>query len=78
MQCSLRLHTAPQWAPNIMLVPKKDGRVRMCADFRDLNRISPKEDFPLPYIDVFIDNIAGHTLLSFMDRYAVYNHIKRQ
>ncbi|RDX66001.1 hypothetical protein CR513_55278, partial [Mucuna pruriens] len=42
----------PQWVANIVPVPKKDGRVRICVDFRDLNRASPKDNFPLPYIDL--------------------------
>ncbi|RDY13950.1 hypothetical protein CR513_01041, partial [Mucuna pruriens] len=37
---------------NIVPVPKKDGKVRMCVDYRDLNRDSPKDKFPLPHIDV--------------------------
>lgn len=35
----------PKWVANIVSVPKKDGRVQMCVDYRDLNRESPKEDF---------------------------------
>ena len=48
----------------------------MCVDFRDLNKVSPKDDFPLPHIDVLVDNIAGHALLSFMDGFSGYNQIK--
>ena len=48
----------------------------MCVDFRDLNKASPKYDFPLPHIDILVDNIAGHALLSFMDGFSGYNQIK--
>ena len=37
--------TYPQWVANIVSVPKKDGKVRMCMDYRDLNKASPKDDF---------------------------------
>ena len=57
----------------MVLVPKKDEKVRMCVDFRDLNKASPKDDIPLPYIDVLVDNTAGHALLSFMDGFLGYN-----
>ena len=63
----------PQWLANIVLVPKKDGKIQMCVHFRDLNKVSPKDDFPLPYIDVLVDNTAGHALLSFMDGFLGYN-----
>ena len=44
------------WLTNMVPVPKKDGKVIMCMDFRDLNRACPKDDFPLPQIDVLVDN----------------------
>ena len=47
-----------QWVANIVPVPKKDGKVRMCVDYRDLNRASLKDDFPLPHIDILVDNTA--------------------
>ena len=66
----------PQWVANIVPVPKKDGKVRMCVDYRDLNRASPKDDFPLPHIDILIDNTAQHKVFSFMDGFSGYNQIK--
>ena len=66
----------PEWLANVVLVPKKDGKVRMCLDFQDLNKASLKDDFPLPHIDVLVDNIAVYALLSFMDGFSGYNQIK--
>ncbi|XP_052485209.1 uncharacterized protein LOC105778967 [Gossypium raimondii] len=43
-----------EWVANIVPVPKKDGKVRMCVDYRDLNKASPKDNFPLPHIDTLI------------------------
>ena len=69
------MHRAEQIA-NVVPVPKKDGKVRMCVDFRDLNKACPKDDFPLPHIDVLVDNIVGNALMSFMDGSSRYNQIK--
>ena len=49
---------------------------RMCVDFRDLNMACPKDDFPLPHIDVSIDNTVGSALMSFMDGFSGYSQIK--
>ncbi|RVW67758.1 hypothetical protein CK203_065011 [Vitis vinifera] len=68
-----RLH--PQWLANVVPVPKKDSKVRVCVDFRDLNKASPKDDFPLSHIDLLVDNTAGHSMLSFMDGFLGYNKI---
>ena len=65
----------PQWVANIVPIPKKDGKVRMCVDYRDLNRASPKDNFPLPHIDTLVDNTAKHSLFSFMDGFSGYNQI---
>ncbi|KAK5770253.1 hypothetical protein PVK06_046403 [Gossypium arboreum] len=66
----------PAWVANIVPVAKKDGKVRMCVDYRDLNRASPKDNFPLPHIDTLVDNTAKHSLFSFMDGFSEYNQIK--
>ncbi|XP_039687894.1 uncharacterized protein [Medicago truncatula] len=66
----------PQWLANIVSVPKKDGKVRMCVDYRDLNKASPKDNFPLPHIDVLVDNTAKCKVFSFMDGFSGYNQIR--
>ena len=66
----------PEWVTNIVPVPKKDGKVRMCMDYQDLNRVSPKDNFPLPHIDVIVDNMTSFALFSFMDGFLGYNQIK--
>jgi len=66
----------PQWFANIVPVLKKDGKVRMCVDYRDLNKASPKDDFPLPHIDVLVDSTAKCNVFSFMDGFSDYNQIK--
>jgi len=48
----------------------------MCVDYRDLNRASPKDDFPLPHIYTLVDNTATSSLYSFMDEFSEYNQIK--
>ena len=72
----LQVAEYPEWVANIVLVPKKDGRVRMCVDYRDLNRASPKDNFPLPHIDILVDNMAKNSLFSFMDGFSGYNQIQ--
>ncbi|KAA3483834.1 gag/pol polyprotein [Gossypium australe] len=72
----LQVSKYPEWVANIVPVPKKDGKVRMCVDYRDLNRASPKDNFPLPHIDTLVDNTAKHSFFSFMDGFSGYNQIK--
>ncbi|PKI73163.1 hypothetical protein CRG98_006450, partial [Punica granatum] len=65
-----------EWVANIVPVEKKDGRVRVCVDYRDLNKASPKDNFPLPHIDILVDNTARHAQFSFMDGLSGYNQIR--
>ena len=48
----------------------------MCVDYKDLNRASPKDDFPLPHIDILVDNTAQFSVFSFMDGFSGYKQIK--
>ena len=64
------------WVSNPVPVNKKQGTIRVCTDFRDLNRACPKDNFPTPFIDQLIDACAGHEVLSFMDGFSGYNQIQ--
>lgn len=61
---------------NIVPIPKKDEKVKMYVDYRDINKASPKDNFPLPHIDVFVDNTTQYSVFSFMDAFSGYNQIK--
>ena len=65
----------PEWLANVVPIPKKDDKVRVCVDFRNLNKASPKGDFPLPHIDMLVDSTTGHAMLSIMDGFSGYNQI---
>ena len=66
----------PRWLSNIVLVKKKNGQIRCCVDFRDLNKACPKDEFPLPNMDMLIDSAVGHAMFSFMDGFSGYNQIQ--
>ena len=66
----------PQWVSNIVVVSKKDNKIKVCVDIRDSNKVSPKDDFPLPHIDILVDNATKSSIYSFMDGFSRYNKIK--
>ncbi|RVW58511.1 Transposon Ty3-G Gag-Pol polyprotein [Vitis vinifera] len=54
---------------------QKDGQVRVYVDFRDLNKVNPKDDFSLPHINMLVESTKGHSMLSFMDGFSRYSQI---
>ena len=66
----------PTWTANPVVVPKSNGKKRMCVDFTDLNRACPKDPFPLPRIDQIVDSTAGCDLLCFLDAFSGYHQIR--
>jgi hypothetical protein len=61
-----------EWISNIIPVYKKNGKTRVCIDFRDLNRATPMDGYPMPVADLLVDAVAGHKVISFN---AGYNQI---
>ena len=66
----------PCWLSNIVPVKKKNGQIRCCVDFRNLNKVCPKDEFPSPNMDLLIDSTAGSAMFSFMDGFSGYNQIR--
>ncbi len=64
-----------EWVSSIVPVIKKNGKVRVCIDFRDLNKATPKDEYPMPVADQLVDATSGNKILSFMDGNAGYNQI---
>jgi ribonuclease HI len=64
-----------EWISSVVPVQKKDGRWWVCVDFRDLNRATPKDEYPMPIAETLINAAAGHKILSFMDGNVGYNQI---
>ena len=54
---------------------KKEGKPRVCTDFRDLNKACPKDNYPTSFIDQILDDCSGDEIFSFMDGFSGYNQI---
>nr|ABA97058.1 retrotransposon protein, putative, unclassified [Oryza sativa Japonica Group] len=65
-----------EWVSSIVPVEKKgSGKIRVCLDFRDLNKATPKDEYPMPIADMMINDALGHKVISFLDGNAGYNQI---
>jgi len=54
---------------------KYSGKIRVCIDFRDLNKATPKDEYPMHIADMLINEASGHRVISFLDGNAGYNQI---
>jgi hypothetical protein len=65
-----------EWVSNIIPVEKKNtGKIQICVDFRNLNRATPKDEFPMPVADLLVDSTSGNKVISFLNCNAGYNQI---
>ena len=67
--------TQSPWASNIVLVKKKDGSLRCCIDYRQLNSLTTKDAYPLPRTDMCLDAMAGARWFSTFDLRSSYHQV---
>lgn len=60
---------------NLVVVRKKNGKIRLCVDFRNLNKCSRKDNYPLPNIEHLLQKVPGARVMSFLDGFSGYNQI---
>ena len=65
----------PEWLANTVVVKKKSGKWRVCVDFTDLNKVYPKDPFPMPKIDQLVDATVDHPRMCFLDTFQGYHQI---
>lgn len=64
------------WVSNLVCVRKKNGDIRLCVDFRNLNISSLKDNYTLLNMDIMLQKVTGYELLSMMDGFSGYNQVK--
>jgi hypothetical protein len=63
------------WFSPMVIVPKKNGKLKICIDFRKLNVIAKKDAYPLPFINEMLNIIARYETYSFLNGYLRYHQI---
>ncbi|GJR55464.1 reverse transcriptase domain-containing protein [Tanacetum coccineum] len=64
------------WLSNPLMVKKNDNSWRMCVNFKDLNKVCPKDGYPLPEIDWKVESLCGFPFKYFLDAYKGYHQIQ--
>ncbi|WMV55006.1 hypothetical protein MTR67_048391 [Solanum verrucosum] len=68
--------SASPWGALVLFVKKNDGSMRMCIDYRHLNRVTIRNKYPLPRIDDFFDQMQGARVFSKIDLRSGYHQLK--
>jgi hypothetical protein len=63
------------WMSNLVVVRKKSGDIRLCVDFRNLNQLSLKDNYPLPNMEHLLQRVTGAGMMSMLDGFSGYNQV---
>jgi hypothetical protein len=65
-----------KWVSNLNPVQKTNGDIRLCVDFHAINRANVKDNFPLPNVEVILQQVVGSQMMSLLDGFSGYNQIR--
>ncbi|MCO5577550.1 hypothetical protein L7F22_031381 [Adiantum nelumboides] len=63
------------WVSPIVVVPKKNGKLRVCVNLKKVNAATIRDNYPLPITDHVIERVAGREAYSFLDGFSRYNQL---
>ena len=64
-----------KWIANLAVVRKKNGEIRLCVEFKNMNKCSKKDNYPLPKMEHLLQRVSGARVMSFLDGFSGYNQI---
>ena len=64
-----------EWVSNLVPTRKKTGEIRLCVDLRNLNKVSLKDNYPLPKMDHILRRVVGASRISILDGFSGYNQV---
>ena len=71
----IRLSVSP-WGAPVLFVKKKDGSMKLCIDYRELNKVTVRNKYPLPRIEYLFDQLHGACVLSKIDLRSGYHQLR--
>lgn len=64
-----------KWVANLVVVRKKSGEIRLCVDFRNMNKCSKKDNYPLPKMEHLLQRVSRARVMSFLNGFSPYNQV---
>jgi hypothetical protein len=72
----IRLVDTTEWVFPMVLALKKNGKLRVCVNYKALNKVTKKDRYPLPFCEEILEEVAGHEMYTFGDGYRGYHQVK--
>jgi hypothetical protein len=72
----IRLVETIEWVFPMVLALKKNGKLRVCVNYKALNKVTKKDRYPLPFCEEILEEVAGHERYTFGNGYRGYHQVK--